>query len=171
MTLADLTTRLRRFAGGELSLGALQASFLPVLDADPLDVEQCDSAPWDSAPEDSRLYWRLIHIFDNADDEDEPAIRRLAARLATAIAAAGSATTLELLTVLEDQERFCTIVERHLAGVISRTGFLSVIAESGYPAHVKLWLQHADAAALRRLCAALGAGAYQHAGEMMERAP
>jgi hypothetical protein len=44
--------------------------------------------------------------------------------------------------------------------VISRTGFLSVVAESGYPEHVKLWLQHAPPSALERLRERLEAGRY-----------
>ena len=171
MTLDDLSRRLRRFADGELTLEALRASFIPALEADPLDVTLSDSAPWDREPENARLYWRLIHRFDTAELADEPRFRRLAHRLAGAMADAGSATTLELFVLLEDQERFCTIVQRHVAGIISRTGFLSVIAESGYPPHVKLWLQHATPDPLTRLCAALDAGRYAEAATMVERAP
>jgi hypothetical protein len=46
-----------------------------------------------------------------------------------------------------------------------------VIAESGYPPHVKLWLEHAGPDALGRLCAALVAGDYRAAAAMVERAP
>ena len=84
---------------------------------------------------------------------------------------AGSATTLELLRVLLDQERLCTIVERCARGVVSRTGFLSMVAESGYPPHVKLWLAHADGAALARLCDRLAGGRVADAAAMVERAP
>lgn len=174
MTLAELADHLHRYAATELTLDALRDSFLPALDADPLDVTESDSAPWDTAPEDARLFWRLLHLFDSAAPTapaDEAALRRLAGRLAHAIDTAERATTLELLPLIEDQERFCTIAERHARGIISRTGFLSVIAESGYPAHVKLWLQHADLGALGRLCAALATGRYEAAGAMVERAP
>jgi len=44
--------------------------------------------------------------------------------------------------------------------VVTRTGFLSIITESGYPDYVKLWLQHASPVALERLCAQLDADAY-----------
>jgi hypothetical protein len=46
-----------------------------------------------------------------------------------------------------------------------------VIANSGYPAHVKVWLQHADHAALRELADALTNGAYAQAARRVERAP
>ena len=171
MTLAELSIRLRGFATGDLTLEALQQSLIPVLEADPLDVALSDATPWASAPDDARLYWRLVHLFDTAGPEDEPALRPLAARLVRAVDDAGSATTLELLRVILDQDRFCEIVRRTGRGVISRTGFLSVVAESGYPAHVKLWLQHAGTEALDRLCSALQAGRYAEAAAMVERAP
>ena len=171
MTLAELTTRLRTFAAGALSLAALQASFQPVFDADPLDVTLSDATPWDQAPDDARLYWRLIHLFDGAAEAEEERARAMAGNLVRAVDDAGSATTLELLPVVLDQHRFCTIVERHAAGIISRTGFLSVIAESGYPAHVKLWLEHAGPPALAALCARLAGGEYAAAAAMVERAP
>ena len=84
---------------------------------------------------------------------------------------AGAADVLELLPIVVDQERFCAIVAKHIAGVISRTGFLSVVAESGYPAHVKLWLQHAGRGALARLCARLDDCEYAAVAAMLERAP
>ena len=171
MTLDALVLQLRRFARAELTLGGLRASFLPVLHADPLGAERSDARPWAERPDDTRLVWRLIHLFDTADDAHEAQLRAQAARLAHAVDDAGSATTLELLRVLLDQERLCTIVERHARGVVSRTGFLSVVAESGYPPHVKLWLEHADGAALARLCDRLGRGRVAEAAAMVERAP
>src|SRR5687768_1969115 len=109
MTLADLAIRLRRFAEGEITLESLRLTLLPALDADPLDVSRSDPEPWSSAPEDSRLYWRLIHLVETADAEDEAALRRTAARLVRSVEDAGSATTLELLRVILDQDRFCEI--------------------------------------------------------------
>ncbi|HEX6631408.1 MAG TPA: hypothetical protein VF048_09965 [Gemmatimonadaceae bacterium] len=171
MTLDQLTLRLRSFADGELTIEGLRESFLPVLEADPLDVGESDARPWEEAPDDARLYWRLVHLFDTAPDADAPALRRTADRLVRALADAGSATTLELLSVILDQDRFCRIVEKRSLGIISRTGFLSVVAESGYPPHVKLWLQHAGPEALARLCGRLGAGAYGEVAGMLERVP
>lgn len=172
MTLEDLIIRLGRFADAELSLDELRLSFLPALEADPLDVSQSDSTPWDTTPDDARCYWRLLHLFDTVETaDDEPALRRLAGRLAHAVRQAGSTITLELLPVLADQDRFCTIVRKHAQGIISRTGFLSVVAESGYPAHVKLWLQHAGPEPLGRLCEGLESGDVRAVAGMVERAP
>lgn len=171
MTLDALLAHLRRFAAHELSLAGLRAAFLPALHADPLGAHRSDARPWAERPDDTRLVWRLIHLFDTADDAREARLRADAGRLADAVEDAGSATTLELLRLLLDQERLCTIVERHARGVVSRTGFLSVVAESGYPAHVKLWLAHADGAALARLCDRLARGAVSEAAAMLERAP
>ena len=171
MTLMELSAHLRRFADGELTLEALRQAFVPVLDADPLDVTRSDARPWTLAPDDERLYWRLIHLFDTGEPGDEAALRPAADRLVRSFESAGSATTLELLRVILDQGRFCEIVARHARGVVSRTGFLSVIAESGYPPHVKLWLEHAPHEALARLCARLEAGEYRAAAALVERAP
>lgn len=171
MNLADLATRLRLFAADQLSLSELRDSFIPALEADPLDVAKSDAAPWDRAPEDERLYWRLLHLFDTAPESDEPTLRRLATRLVLAVEHAGSATTLELLTIVMDQDRFCAIVRKHSVGIISRTSFLSVIAESGYPDHVKLWLRHAGADALASLCASLESADYAGAATLLEHAP
>ncbi|MHB1223533.1 MAG: hypothetical protein ACYC2G_05725 [Gemmatimonadaceae bacterium] len=171
MNLATLAVSLRQFAAGELSLPALRTSFIPALEADPLDVAESDGGPWDRSPDDERLYWRLLHLFDTAPEADEPSLRGVATRLVRAVEDAGSATTLELLALVLDQDRFCAIVHKHDAGIISRTGFLSVIAESGYPGHVKLWLQHAGPGPLRTLCARLESGDYTGTAAMLERLP
>ncbi len=173
MTLADLALRLREYASGDTTDAELQAAFGPVLAADPLDVERSESTPWDVAPNETRLFWRLIYLFESegtgADDDER---RRLAGRVVGCLASTrNAAATFELLPLLVDQERFATIVARHGDGVISRTGFLNVIAESGYPPHVKLWLEHASVGALGRLCSRLAAGDYAVAAEAMERVP
>ncbi|HET7459099.1 MAG TPA: hypothetical protein VFJ74_15730 [Gemmatimonadaceae bacterium] len=98
--------------------------------------------------------------------------RRLAQRVIDCLARTGSAAaTFELLPVLTDQDRLCTIVGRHVRGVISRTGFLSVLAESGYPPHVKLWLEHAEPVHLARLCTRLARGEYDSVMAAFERRP
>ena len=172
MTLAALTEHLKAFAAGELTREALQEHLAPVLAADPLDVALSDSTPWDHAHNDARLFWRLIYLFETEEADEEEELRRLAGRVVACLARTGSAaTTFELLPVIADQERLCAIAAKHARGVISRTGFLSVVAESGYPAHLKLWLRHAGPAALRRLCERLAAGDYATAAESIERAP
>ena len=171
MTLAELIALLDEHASSRLGLEALQASLTTLLAAEPLGVERTDTVPWDRSHQEARLFWRLVYLFETTSEESERS-RRNARRIVDAWRATGSAElTFELLPVLLDQDRFCTIVERHVDGTISRTGFLSVIAESGYPPHVKLWLEHADPAALRRLCDRLARGAYGEAAEAFERPP
>jgi hypothetical protein len=171
MTLTDLTSLLDRYATGELTLAALQQQFAAVLAADPLDVEESDATPWNEAHDEARLSWRLIYLFD-AEIEDGEAPRRLACHVVRCLARTGSAdATFELLPLLVDQERFCAIVGKHVAGIISRTGFLNVLAESGYPSHVKLWLEHAPPTVLERLCAMLEAEAYDLVVGGFERPP
>ncbi len=170
MSLDDLVTQLGRYARSELELGALRDWFAPVLAADPLDVEQSVEDPWRDAPDESRLFWRLLHLFGEEGGEEPE--RAHAARVVGCLASTGAAAaTLELLPLLLDQDRLVEIVARHLAGVISRTGFLSVVAESGYPAHMKLWLEHASPAALAELAGMLRGGAYLEAASALERRP
>jgi hypothetical protein len=172
MTLADLAEHLRTFAEGRLTREELQTHLVPVLAADPLDVAKSDSDPWDRAHHDARLFWRLVYLFETERADDDDALRRLAGRVVECLARTGSAaTTFELLPLIADQERFCAIAAKHGRGVISRTGFLSVVAESGYPSHLKLWLQHAGPAALDRLCNRLAAGDYATAATSVERPP
>lgn len=171
MTLADLTALLSRYAAGALPLAALHAQLAPVLAADPLDVEASDPSRWEDGHDEERLFWRLIYLLER-EAEDSERLRREAARVVRCLGSTGSAAdTFELLPLLLDQERLTTIVARHRAGIISRTGFLNVVAESGYPAHVKLWLEHASADALATLAERLERGEYDAAVRAFERAP
>ena len=79
--------------------------------------------------------------------------------------------TFEMLPVITDQDRLCAIVGKHTHGVISRTGFLSVLAESGYPPHVKLWLERAGPEHLALLCDRLDRAAYDEVASGFERRP
>jgi hypothetical protein len=169
-SLYDLAVRLRAFAAGELPRAEVEAWLAGVLAADPLGVEASDDAPWEHDHDEERLFWRLAYLVESTP-ADDAALRALAGRLVTCLASTASpADTFELLPIVLDQERFCAIVDRHRRGVISRTGFLSVLAESGYPAHAKLWLEHADGAALDTLCERLEAGEYGTVARMLERA-
>jgi hypothetical protein len=173
-SLYDLAARLQAFAAGELTREALDAWVAPVLAADPLDVEHQDDVPWEDAPDEERLFWRLLYLVESSEpaDDAEAALRAGVGRAVRCLASTASpADTLELLPLVLDQPRLCTIVERHARGVISRTGFLSVLANAGYPPHAKLWLTHADPAALDALCARLTAGDYAAVARMLERVP
>jgi hypothetical protein len=171
MTLAELRAQLQQFAAGEIDLEVLHRALAPVLAADPLDVEQSSDAPWaEETADDTRLFWRLVYLLEVADDVD--VLRGHAARILRCLDDTGdSALTYELLPLLFDQERLRVIVAKHAAGVISRTGFLNVVANSGYAPHVKLWLQHAPVAALLHLADLLRAGAYRTAAATLERRP
>ena len=171
MTLAELADLLREFAVGDLALDELQERFTPVLLADPLHVEESDDLPWRASPRETQLLWRLIYLFES-DPPGEDAQRALARRIVRCLESTGyAAATLELLPLVVDQPRFCSIATKYLHGVISRTGFLSVLAESGYPGHVKLWLEHASSGAVESLCIWLGEGDYATAAAAFESAP
>ena len=182
MTLADLTQRLDDFASARTSHAELQEWFDALLAADTLGAERNDSAPWDAAPDETRLFWRLVYLFESDEKEGdeetgegsggESPRRRFARRVVDCVSSTGSAaTTLELLPILRDQDRFCAIVGKHVRHVISRTGYLSVLAESGYPAHIKLWLEHAEPAHLERLCERLSRAEYSEVASGFESRP
>jgi hypothetical protein len=170
VSLHDLTLQLRRWTGGEIGLLELQDWFMPILSADSLDVEESDDGPWEHAAEDTRLFWRLVYLFEAGGEEES--LRLDAERIVACLDSTRDASaTYELLPLVLDQDRLATIVTKHLAGTISRTGFLSVVAESGYPPHAKLWLAHAPAPALGRLADLLAGGAYRDAAFILEQPP
>ncbi|NUO38388.1 MAG: hypothetical protein HOQ17_11955 [Gemmatimonadaceae bacterium] len=170
MSLQDLTVQLRRWTTGEIGLLELQDWLTPILSADSLDVEESDAQPWEHAAEDTRLFWRIIYLFEAGGDE--PSLRLDAERIVACLDSTGDASaTYELLPLVLDQDRLTTILTKHLAGTISRTGFLGVVAESGYPPHAKLWLTHAPGPALDRLADRLACSAYQEVAALLEKAP
>lgn len=142
-----------------------------MLAADPLDVEHSDASRWEESPGEERLFWRLVYLLES-QGADAPDLRERAARIVACLERTRSAdATHELLPVVIDQPRLCEIIAKHRGGVISRTGFLSVLAESGYPEHVKLWLQHASGDALQRLCERLAAYQYDLVAAAFEVPP
>lgn len=170
-SLYDLAARLRAYAEGELPRAGVERWLDAVLAADPLGAERDDGSAWEHGHEEERLFWRLAYLVESSAEGDE-VLRRTAGRIVGCLAGTASAAdTFELLPIVLDQERLCAIVAKHGRGIISRTGFLSVLAESGYPPHAKLWLAHADGAALAALCDRLGAGDYGGVARTLERAP
>lgn len=171
MSLDELAALLGAYAAGEVGLETVHQRLLPVLAADPLQVEESDSEPWDTAHADARLFWRLTYLIESeAYDADE--LRRVARRVVACLQQTGSAElTFELLPLVLDQDRFATILDRHHRGIISRTGLLSVLAESGYPPHVKLWLERAGRTAQGRLAADLAGERYDAVAAAFEGPP
>jgi len=146
-----LTALLRDYAAAAISIEVLHERLRPALLEDPLDITLADAAPWDAAPDDERLFWRLVYLID-AEAEDSLPFRETISRIVESLARTSSAEiTHELLPILLDQNRLCIVIAKHRAGIISRTSFLSVLAECGYPDHIKLWLQSASHDALGRL--------------------
>ena len=171
MTLTELVELLRGYTTGVLPLTEIHDKLRPLLAADPLDVAESDPSPWLEGPDDERLFWRLVYHVES-NPADSSAFRDRIRRIVASLDRTGSAaTTHELLPVLVDQPRFCIIARKYQAGQVSRTGFLSVIAESGYPGHIKLWLQHASPIALETLCQRLEAGEYDIVARAFEASP
>jgi hypothetical protein len=129
------------------------------------------SARWDVAPHDERLFWRVVYLVE-AEAEDSPSLREAMYRIVESLARTSSAEiTHELLPMLLDQSRLCTVVTKHREGIISRTSFLSVLAECGYPDHIKLWLQSASHDTLGRLCDQLTSYEYDLVAASFEAPP
>ena len=171
MELRELAELLREYAAGVTPLSTISERLRPVLADDPLDVAASDPAPWDRAPDEERLFWRLVYLIESGE-VDGPEFRDRMRRVVTTLDSTKSAaTTHELLPLVLDARRLYGIVEKHRAGIVSRTSLLSVVAESDYPAHVKLWLQHASPMALDRLRAQLGADEYDAVAEGFEAPP
>ncbi len=167
MSLQELSVQLGMFGRGALTLAELQQWFTPILAADSLDVEESDAGPWEQAAEDTRLFWRLVYLFEAGGEEES--LRAVASRILACLESTRDASlTYELLPLVLDQDRLAAIVEKHLGGTISRTGFLCVVSESGYPPHVKLWLERATGAALCQLSRLLDEGAHQEAALLLE---
>jgi hypothetical protein len=171
LDLHDFIAMLRQYVAGEVPIDAVRARLLPLLDSDPLDVASSDAGRWDAGHEEERLFWRLVYLVDAGDAggrERRDEMRRIVASLDDT---GSAATTHELLPVILDAPRLCAIVEKYRTGIVSRTSFLSVLAESGYPEHVKLWLRHASPVALERLRAQLDADAYRAVATGFESPP
>jgi hypothetical protein len=171
MNLSDLADLLRGYATGTITLDSVHERLRPLLAADPLDVSASDSRRWLTGHDDERLFWRLVYLAESGD-EDTPRFRDRMRRIIASLDRTWSAaTTHELLPLVIDQPRFCIIVRKYRAGHVSRVGFLSVIAESGYPGHVKLWLQHASPTTLETLCERLEADGYDAVAAAFEAPP
>ena len=171
VTLPALVDLLRQYLAGEVTLETVHAYLLPVLTADSLHVAESDSTAWDTDHQSERLFWRLVYVVEAEPADGAGLVAPLQRILGCLDTTRSAASTFELLPLLLDQPRFCSIVRKHEAGPISRTGFLSAIAESGYPEHIKLWLQHASSDALAVLCSRLESGLYDLAAAAFEAPP
>jgi ketosteroid isomerase-like protein len=129
LELRELAELLREYAAGVTPRATLSELLRPVLADDPLDVGASDPAPWDRAPDEARLFWRLVYLIESGE-ADSPEFRdRVRRVVATLDSTRSAAATHELLPIVVDARRLCEIVEKHQAGIASRTSFLSVVAD------------------------------------------
>jgi hypothetical protein len=166
VSLSALLEDVRAFAQGRVSLSELQQTWLPDLVA-PVPVNDRDelSSP---AENDRALFWQLVWLFES--DAEETRHRERARRVVACMDQTGNAaTTLSLLPVIVDQDRFCGVVAKHRTGVVSVTGLRSVIAESRYDSAIKRWLAHASPSAIVAFCEKLQGEHYAAAFELVSR--
>jgi hypothetical protein len=105
--------------------------------------------------EDAALITRLSLLFEDdsiSQDDHKDNATIIAAALASAFP---SGRILELLPLLLARRRICAAVTNVTSGKISRTSFLSLIAESRLSAHVKRWLSEVQSRDIDLLCRAL----------------
>lgn len=104
---------------------------------------------------DEVLLNRLMFLFE---DESVPASVHVtnAGLIAEALESAlSNDRVLNLLPLLVGYRHLCGVVGKYRGGVISRTGFLSFVAELRYSAELRAWLQKARPEDLDALCTAL----------------
>jgi hypothetical protein len=168
VSLSALLDEVRAFAEGKVSLKDLQRAWLPELIAPaPAEIPDPEAA---TASADFALFWQLVWLFESGADEARH--REHARRIMACMDQTASATTtVALLRLIVDQDRFCGVVSKHLAGAVSLTGLRSVISESRYDPVVKKWLTVASPSAIMELGENLQGEHYAAVGELISRPP
>jgi hypothetical protein len=165
--LLQLLNQLGSFAKRHIDRDTLRRWFLPFHTA-PLPVTQDHDAEADldliatpnGEESDSALFWQLVWLFEGEATEERH--RDIARRIATSYSELqDSAAVLGLLSLIIARDRFCSILSKHRAGIVSRVGLLSVIGKT-FPREYQLtdWLKAASLEDLEDLCQLLDADDY-----------
>lgn len=104
---------------------------------------------------DMELVTRLMHLFED-DSLTEVEHRENARILGQALKSPlSNDRVVELLPLLVGRRRLCLVTSRLIQGKLSRTSFLSHLAQARMPLWLKQWLQSARDGQLEELCDAL----------------
>ena len=152
MTLAELQTDLRDFVAGGLPADALEHRLVAVIVRTGLELVLPGGALDESPAE--RLVAKLAFHFEDLQSEPD-ASRREAATIVAALDALSPAAVLDLLPLLLTRDRFANIVQKHQAGIISRTSFVAAVSSARLPRGLQEWLYAASLDSLSRFASCL----------------
>jgi hypothetical protein len=111
-------------------------------------------------PTDAALFSLVGNIYEDESLSVEQRITVLAQ--VAEVLREGMATLVipYVVFLVARKERFCGVARKHISGVVSRTGWLSFVAESGLSEPWKRKLEAIDVVELAAICDALERGAY-----------
>lgn len=116
---------------------------------------------------DSPLITRIALLIED-ESLTEAQHRVLARTLSHALGGPlSSERVLALIPLLAKAERFRDIVRAVQAGRMSRTAFLSFLAESRFPQAIKDWLTRAELSRVEDLASAVSAGAIERVESLL----
>jgi hypothetical protein len=157
MEWSELLSQLEAFAEGRLPLAALRQWFTPFL---------ADESVLSSRDPD--VFFDLIFLFEDESLSEHTHFINARRLIRAARDVKAHATLSELIPLITDQDRLCTIIERNQTGIISRTSFISAISGSRYHPTLKQWLIHADPGLLEPFCTALSNENYRVVAAMTQ---
>lgn len=141
LSRASASRYLSQLAQGVSDLGEIRRRFAPA-------ITGRDSF---STGNEEDLIARVAFVLED-ESIDLAAHRLQAGRLAAALdSRLSNEEILSLLPLILGSPRFCLVLSKLEAGTVSRTGYLSFIAESAYGDEAKRWLLAAPMPALRDL--------------------
>jgi hypothetical protein len=137
VTLAELTRLLEDFGTGRLTPDQLSEPLTALIVRGGLDLA-LPGGPLDMSPAEQLLTRLAFHFEDPTDDLEQS--RAEAATMVAAVQAFDPGDVLNLWPLLTQSRRMAEIVEKHCAGIISRTSFVSALSAAGLPRSLQQWL-------------------------------
>jgi hypothetical protein len=169
--LEALIEKLRAFGAGASDRAALQHWSIPFRSAPILEGPDDEEPIWNPEAEDQALFWTMLDLFEDEGFSSEEH-REFASQLVRLFdEVSPSARRLELLPLLIHRRQFCEVLQKHRAGIISRTGLVSVISKRFRFEPVKDWLLLAPTHTLEELCDRLGSEDYTAVENILSRPP
>jgi hypothetical protein len=170
-SLDRLIEQLAAVSEGALARSELRRWFTPYLMAFPPERPEDEEPSWDPDADDKALFWNLVWLFDD-DSYTELEHRELATKVVRLIRSVPStATALDILPLIKHEPKLCEVIRKHRTGIISRNGFLSVIAKNFQFDTVRQWLAEASPQSLDELRANLLSSDYIALDRQLSRPP
>jgi hypothetical protein len=137
VTLAELTRLLEDFGAGRLTPDQLSEPLTALIVRGGLELA-LPGGPLEMSPAEHLLTRLAFHFEDPTGDLEQA--RAEAATVVAALQAFDPGDVLNLWPLLVQSRRMAEIVEKHCAGVISRTSFVSALSAAGFPRPLQQWL-------------------------------